>query len=322
MKICDLCPRHCAIPEGGRGVCRVRMNVNGAIVPVTFGKPCALHVDPMEKKPLFHFHPGEAILSVGTAGCNLTCKNCQNADISQGDPSALNTYDLPPATLPELARREGCSHLAYTYTEPLVGFEYVLACCKEGRAAGLSNVIISAGYINEVPLAQLIPFLDAVNLDIKAFSDDFYRTVCGVTLEPVLAAARQLHRAGVHLEITNLVIPTLNDSDADIKGLCGWIASELGPDIPLHLSRFFPCHRLMDLPPTPTDTLLRACETANDAGLRYVYIGNVGTTDGETTFCPSCDTPLIRRVRYRITENRLSADARCPKCVTPIYGRF
>ena len=322
MKTCDICPRCCTIPEGGRGACRVRMNVNGTIVPVTFGKPCAVHVDPMEKKPLFHFHPGEPILSIGTAGCNLTCKNCQNAEISQGDPSALDTYDLPPEHLPEWARREGCSHVAYTYTEPLVSFEYVLACCKATRAAKLSNVIVTAGYINEEPLAELLPFLDAINLDIKAFSDDFYHKICGTSLQPVLRAARQMHAAGVHLEITNLIIPSLNDSDSDIKGLCDWLVQALGPQIPVHFSRFFPCHRLLGLPPTPTATLLHAREIAKQSGLHYVYIGNVETEDGETTFCPSCNALLIRRTGYRITENHLSSSARCPKCATPIYGRF
>jgi len=291
-------------------------------VSLTFGKPCAVHVDPMEKKPLYHFYPGESILSIGTAGCNLTCKNCQNAEISQGDSAALTTYSLPPDKLPELARREACRHVAYTYTEPLVSYEYMLACCQAARAAGLSNVAVTAGYINEDPLARLLPFLDAVNLDIKAFNDDFYHKICGATLQPVLRAAQQMHAAGVHLEITNLVIPTLNDSDSDIKGLCDWIVQTLGPQIPLHFSRFFPCHHLMDLPSTPRATLLRAREIAVDSGLQYVYLGNIELPEGGTTHCPSCKTPLIRRSGYRITENRVGADARCPECKTPIYGRF
>ena len=322
MKTCDICPRCCAIPEGGRGACRVRMNVNGTIVPVTFGKPCAVHVDPMEKKPLFHFHPGEPILSIGTAGCNLTCKNCQNAEISQGDPSALDTYDLPPEHLPEWARREGCNHVAYTYTEPLVSYEYTLDCCKAMRTAKLSNVIVTAGYIKEEPLAELVPFLDAVNLDIKAFSDDFYQKICGATLQPVLRAARQMHAAGVHLEITNLIIPTLNDSDSDIKGLCDWMVQTLGPQIPMHFSRFFPSHHMMDFQPTPRETLLRAREVATASGLQYVYLGNIELPEGGTTYCPSCKIPLIRRHGYKIIENRVGAGARCPDCKTPIYGRF
>ena len=322
MKTCDLCPRRCALLEGGRGVCRIRMNAGGTVVATTFGKPCAVHVDPMEKKPLFHFHPGESILSIGTAGCNLTCKNCQNAEISQGDPSELHTYSLPPDKLPELARREGCKHVAYTYTEPLVSYEYMLALCKIARSAGLSNVAVTAGYINEEPLARLLPFLDAVNLDIKAFNDDFYHKICGATLQPVLRAARQMYAAGVHLELTNLVIPTLNDSDTDIKKLCDWIVQTLGPQVPMHFSRFFPCHHLKDLPPTPKATLLRAREIAVASGLQYVYLGNIELPEGGTTYCPSCKTPLIRRSGYTITENLLSSAARCPKCSTSIYGRF
>jgi pyruvate formate lyase activating enzyme len=278
-------------------------------------------MDPMEKKPLYHFYPGASIFSIGTAGCNLTCKNCQNAAISQGDSSELTTYDLPPEKLPAWAK-EACRHVAYTYTEPLVSFEYVLACCKATRAAKLSNVIVTAGYINEEPLTRLLPFLDAVNLDIKAFSDDFYHKVCGATLQPVLRTARQIHAAGVHLEITNLVIPTLNDSDSDIKGLCDWIVQTLGPQIPVHFSRFFPSHHLMDLPSTPRATLLRAREIAVASGLQYVYLGNIELPEGGTTYCPSCKIPLIRRHVYRIMENHLSSSARCQKCATPIYGRF
>ena len=322
MKICDLCPRRCAIQVGKYGACRVRMNVEGTIRPVTFGKPCAVHVDPMEKKPLFHFHPGEKILSIGTAGCNLTCLNCQNADISQGDPSSFETYDLPPEKLLEWARRENCHHVAYTYTEPLVSYEYTLACCQAARKAGLKNVIVTAGYINEEPLAKLIPFLDGVNLDIKAFSDDFYRKVCGATLSPVLNAARQLAAAGVHLEITNLLIPTLNDKKENIQQLCEWIAQSLNPNIPLHFSRFFPRHRMMDLPPTPCETLMGARELAKACGLHHVYIGNMDAPEGEATFCPTCQAVLIQRAGYTIIRNRLDATARCPSCGTKIYGRF
>jgi pyruvate formate lyase activating enzyme len=322
MKTCDLCPRGCAIQEGKYGACRVRKNVDGVIRPVTFGKPCAVHVDPMEKKPLFHFHPGEKILSIGTAGCNLSCLNCQNAEISQGDPFSLDTYALPPEKLPEWAHGEDCRHVAYTYTEPLVSYEYTLACCQEARKAGLSNVIVTAGYINEEPLAKLIPFLDGVNLDIKAFSDDFYRKICRATLAPVLRSAKQLAAAGVHLEITNLLIPTLNDSKEQIQQLCEWILQTLGPEIPLHFSRFFPRHRLMDLPPTSCATLVQAREQAKAIGLHHVYIGNMETPDGETTFCPACQAVLIQRAGYTIVRNRLNATARCPSCGTKIYGRF
>lgn len=322
MKTCTLCPRHCKIPEGGRGACHVRANKGDTIVLLTYGKPCAVHVDPMEKKPLFHFHPGEPIFSIGTAGCNLTCKNCQNAEISQADPETLTAYDLLPDAVPAAAKQESCRHVAYTYTEPLVSYEYTLDCCKAARKAGLTNVLVTAGYINKEPLAQLIPFVDAVNLDIKAFSDDFYKKVCGGKLAPVLNTALQLSAAGVHLEVTNLLIPSLNDSDEQVKSLCDWIVKELGPDVPLHLSRFFPRYRMLDVPATPRATLLWARECAIESGLHHVYIGNADSPDGATTFCSSCNAVLIRRTGYVILANRLDASGRCPACATPLYGRF
>jgi len=276
----------------------------------------------MEKKPLFHFYPGQPIFSIGTAGCNLHCRNCQNAELSQGDPERLLTYELPPDDLPARAAHQACRHVAYTYAEPLVSHEYTLACCQAAHAAGLTNVLVTAGYINEAPLAALLPFVDAANLDIKAFSDSFYREVCDATLAPVLRTAVQMHRVGVHLELTNLVIPTLNDHDDHFLHLCRWIIAHLGPSIPLHFSRFFPCHRMKPFPATPVETLLRARECAKRTGLHHVYIGNVDVPDGGTTFCSGCGRPLIRRIQYDVRENRLCADARCPDCGTRLYGHY
>ena len=320
MKACDICPRRCAIPVGGRGACRVRMNADGTIVSTTFGKPCAVHVDPMEKKPLFHFYPGETILSIGTAGCNLTCKNCQNAEISQREPSELHTYSLPPDKLPELARREGCKHVAYTYTEPLVTYEYTLDCCKAAHGAGMRNVLVTAGYINEEPLRALLPFVDAANVDIKAFSNDFYRDVCSATLEPVLRTVLLMKKAGVHVEITNLVVPTLNDSDDVLGKLCDWMRDYAGVEMPLHFSRFFPLFHMTHLPQTPIETMLHARDMARQAGLKHVYVGNAEVADGENTFCAGCGERLVVRQRYVIRENRVTASGACPSCGKRVYG--
>lgn len=317
---CTICPKRCRVPAGHSGECRVRMNVDGTLVASTFARPCAVHVDPMEKKPLFHFFPGESILSIGTAGCNLHCKNCQNAEISQGNPEDVPSYELQPADVPALAKRHGCRHVAYTYTEPLVSYEYALACCQAARSAGLSNVLVTAGYINEEPLRALLPHVDAANVDIKAFSDTFYREVCSATLEPVLRAVLLMKKAGVHVEITNLVIPTLNDADELFEKLCAWLRDQAGDETPLHFSRFFPQFRMTHLPPTPVETLLRAREIARKAGLKHVYVGNAEVEDGETTRCAGCGARLVVRQRYVIAENRITKSGTCPECGRRVGG--
>ncbi len=318
--LCGLCPKGCRIPPGHSGECRVRINLDGKLQAVTYGRPCAVHVDPMEKKPLFHFFPGASILSLGSAGCNFHCKYCQNADISQGNPEDIPAYELPPSALPALAEKHGCRHVAYTYNEPLVEYEYVRDCCLAAHGAGLRNVLVSNGYINEKPLAALAPHLDAANIDIKGFSDAFYRDVCDGTLEPVLRTAVQLKEAGVHVEITNLVIPTLNDTDAMLDDLCVWMRDHAGNEMPLHFSRFFPRFRMTHLPPTPVETLLRARERARRTGLKHIYVGNAEVQDGENTFCAGCGKRLVVRQRYVVTENRVTAAGACPDCGKRIYG--
>ncbi len=317
---CGICPKACRIPPGFSGECRVRINVAGTLHAATYGRPCAVHVDPIEKKPLFHYFPGQPILSLGTSGCNLHCKNCQNAELSQGDPEELRSYDLPPEALPALARKHTCAHVAYTYNEPIVSYEYTRDCCQTVHQAGLRNVLVTAGYINEKPLAALLPHVDAANVDIKGFSDQFYREVCDASLTPVLRSVVMMHQAGVHLEITNLVIPTLNESDEMLEGLCGWLMEHLGSDVPLHFSRFFPSFKMKHLPPTPVATLLRARELAQKAGLRYVYIGNVEMPDGEDTRCPKCHQVIIQRQRYVVLANRITANGLCETCGEKIYG--
>ncbi len=318
--VCSVCPKRCRIPPGASGACRARINLDGRLVAATFARPCAVHVDPMEKKPLFHFFPGSPILSIGAAGCNLHCKNCQNAEISQGNPEEVPSFELQPCDVPALARRHGCGHVAYTYTEPLVSYEYTRACCAAAREAGLRNVLVTAGYINEAPLRELLPLVDAANVDIKAFSDAFYREVCEATLEPVLRTVLTLLGAGVHVEVTHLVIPTLNDTDEQFSALSGWLRERAGAEVPLHVSRFFPQYRMAHLPPTPVATLLRARELARAAGLKHVYVGNAEAPDGETTCCAGCGARVVQRRRYTVTENRLGASGLCPACGRRAYG--
>jgi pyruvate formate lyase activating enzyme len=296
------------------------MNIDGRLVAATYARPCAVHVDPMEKKPLFHFFPGAPILSVGSAGCNLHCQNCQNADISQGNPEDITAYDLPPDQVPALAKKHGCRHVAYTYNEPLVNYEYTRDCCIAAHGAGLRNVLVTAGYANEKPLAALLPHVDAANVDIKGFSETFYREICDGALAPVLRSVLQMRDAGVHVEVTNLVIPALNDGDAMVDGLCAWLREQAGAEIPLHVSRFFPSFRMTHLPPTPVATLLRVRERAQRAGLKHVYVGNAEVQDGDDTFCAGCGGRLIARQRYVVTANRVTAGGACPDCGKDVYG--
>lgn len=316
---CELCPKGCVIAPGHSGDCRIRVNLDGRLCAVTYGYPIAIHVDPMEKKPLFHFLPGTPILSLATVGCNLHCKNCQNWEISQRNPEDSEAVYLPPQDLPALARRAGCTSVAYTYTEPLAYYEYTLDSCRACREAGLRNVLVTAGYINPGPLRELCRFVDAANIDLKAMSDAFYRNVCAGTLAPVLNTLMLSKSLGVFVEVTNLVIPTLNDADEDLRSLARWVKENLGAETPLHFSRFFPHYQMRHLPPTPTATLLRAREIALAEGMKHVYVGNVPTGEGETTFCAHCGRAVIERSRYVILANRLK-DGRCPYCGRETYG--
>jgi pyruvate formate lyase activating enzyme len=316
---CELCPKGCLIRPGQSGECRVRVNREGRLLAVTYGYPCAVHVDPVEKKPLFHFLPGSGILSLATVGCNLHCKNCQNWEISQANPEDVPAEELAPDEIAGLARQAGCPSIAYTYTEPLVYYEYTLDSCRRTREEGLRNVLVTAGYINEAPWRKLCQYVDAANIDLKALSDRFYRDICGATLKPVLRALMLAKAWGVHVEVTNLLIPTLNDSDAMLRDVCRWIAENLGRETPLHFSRFFPQYQMQNLPPTPAATLDRAREIARSEGLQFVYIGNLLHPDAENTLCPGCGRLLIARYRYTIRENCLVGN-RCPGCQREIYG--
>ena len=272
---CMLCPHHCRIANGRTGICRSRRNQNGVLVNEVYGKPCSLAIDPIEKKPLYHFHPGTTCLSIACTGCNFRCMNCQNHDISQVAPSDVRHYDLTPEQVVDLCLQHRCPGIAYTYTEPLTYLEYVTDCARLAREAGLWNILVSAGYVCQEPLTDLLPFLDAANIDLKSFSDDIYQRISGGHLQPVLDTILAMRDAGVWIELTNLIIPTVNDDMQMIREMCRWIADNGLADHPLHFSRFFPRYKMQHLTPTPLHTLKEARQVALDEGLKYVYLGNV-----------------------------------------------
>jgi pyruvate formate lyase activating enzyme len=316
---CELCPRRCRVPRGKRGFCRVRENRGGQYYSLVYGNPCALHPDPIEKKPFFHVLPGTRAYSVATAGCNFHCKFCQNWEISQAAPEDLFNYEVSPEVLVQRAREAGAHSVAYTYVEPTVFCEYMLDAAQAARKAGLLNVCHSNGFINPEPLAALGRVLDAANIDLKGFTQAFYRDLCEGELPPVLATLRALKRAGVHLEVTNLVIPTLNDDLARIREMCLWVKRELGPETPLHFSRFYPLYKLKNLPPTPVAILEQARAAALSIGLEYVYIGNIPGHEGENTFCPRCKRVLIERSGFMVRGVHLKG-GKCGACGRPVPG--
>lgn len=316
---CELCPKGCVIAPGQSGECRIRVNLDGKLLAVTYGHPCSVNVDPVEKKPVFHFLPGTRILSLATVGCNLHCKNCQNWEISQENPENYIAHRLPPGAISRYARQEGCPSVAYTYSEPLAYYEYTLDGCVAAREAGLKNVLVTAGYINREPMERLCRYVDAANIDLKAFSEEFYRDICDATLRPVLNTLVLAKSMGVMVEVTNLIIPTLNDADDQIRPLCRWIVRNLGRETPIHFSRFFPRYRMRNLPATPAATLDRARAIAIAEGLYHVYIGNILRPDAENTTCHACKALLVERRRYTILQNRIDS-GRCPECRTEVYG--
>lgn len=316
---CLLCPHRCRIPEGKRGFCQVRLNKGGKLFTITYGCPCAVHIDPVEKKPLFHVLPGSAVFSIASAGCNLKCKFCQNWTISQTTPEHTYNYNLPPEEVVAAAKRKRCPSIAYTYTEPTSFYEYMLDTAKAARKQGVLNLFHSCGYINPEPLRELSQYLDAGNVDLKGFSEDFYQKTCSAELQPVLETLKILKEEGVWIEITNLVIPTLNDESELIKKMCLWIRDNLGEDVPLHFSRFHPDYKMRNLPPTPLETLEHAHRMAKEAGLKYVYIGNVPGHPAENTYCPKCGKILIERRGYTILQNNIK-EGECKFCREPIAG--
>ncbi len=319
---CQICPKLCQIAPDQSGECRIRVNLDGTLRAVTWGFPSAVHVDPIEKKPLFHFMPGTKIFSIATAGCNLHCRNCQNWQLSQGNPEAMDTWQMPPTDVVEIAKLRGCPSIAYTYSDPIVYFEYALDTARAAREQGLFNVLVTAGYANVEPARQLLAASDAANVDLKFFDDHLYRDICDASLAPVLRFISLAKEMGVVLELTHLVIPTLNDDDAVFTRMCRWIIRDLGPETPLHLSRFSPRHKLQNLPPTPVSTLTRLRQLARAEGLHHVYVGNVPGSDGEHTICPNDGTLLVTRRGYVVGRNVLDAQGRCPKCQQAPYGHW
>ena len=316
---CNLCPHGCFIAEGERGHCRVRENRGGRLFSVAYGNPCAVHVDPIEKKPFYHFLPTAGAFSIATAGCNLRCLYCQNWQISQFPPEETENVDLPPEAVVRYARQAKAPVIAYTYSEPTIFYEYMLATARLAREAGLLNVVISAGFINPEPLRELCAAVDAIKIDLKGYDEAFYREVCGAELGPVLEAIRTVYESGTHLEIVNLVVPTLNDRMDQLRALARWVARELSPDIPLHFSRFYPQYKLMNLPPTPVESLEQAREIALEEGMRFVYVGNVPGHPGNNTYCPNCGRAIIVRQGFAVVEYHLQG-GHCAYCGEEIPG--
>ena len=272
---CQLCPHHCRIEEGKTGLCRSRRNERGVLVSEVYAKPCSLAIDPVEKKPLYHFHPGTMCLSLACTGCNFRCLNCQNHEISQVSPADVDHYELSPSEVVSLCRKHHCPGIAYTYTEPLTYLEYIIDTARLAHEAGLWNILVTAGYVCQEPLADLLPYLDAANVDLKSFSDEIYQRVSGGRLQPVLDTILAMKRAGVWVEITNLIIPGVNDDLAMIRRMCRWLVANGLAEAPLHFSRFFPRFKMQDLPPTPLQTLKAARQVAEEEGVQHVYLGNV-----------------------------------------------
>ncbi len=316
---CDLCPHQCEVDDGDRGQCEVRQNIGGEYVSLVYGNPCAVHVDPIEKKPFFHVLPASASFSIATAGCNFSCKFCQNWEISQTTPDDAYNYDLPPEKVVALARQYNCKSIASTYVEPTIFMEYMLDVGRLARQQGVMNVMHSNGFVNEKPLADLCQHLDAACIDLKSIEDDYYRDICGGRVNPVLETLKRLKAHGVHTEIVNLVVPTKNDGEKQVTALCEWIKDALGPDVPVHFSRFHPTYQLKSLPPTPAATLDAARNTALKVGLQYVYLGNVPGHEGENTFCPACGKRIIQRRGYRVGEVDMK-DGACRFCGHPVPG--
>jgi len=318
---CKLCPFRCFLPEGARGICRVRMNVGGRLKTLVYAQPVSVHIDPIEKKPIYHMLPGSSIFSIATVGCNLRCSFCQNWEISQSFPEQAKGSDqlLTPEQVVDAAIKSNCNSIAYTYAEPTVFYEYVLDTAKLAKQKGLRNVMVSAGYINPEPLRKLAPYFDVIKIDLKGFNKDFYRKVVGGNLEYVLATLKELKKLGVLTEIVNLVVPSLNDNMGEISRMCEWIYINLGPDTPLFFSRFSPQYKLGNLPATPVETLEQARSIALKAGLKFVYIGNVSGHQGENTYCPRCGKVLIHRYGYAILENNIRNGV-CVFCGEKIPG--
>jgi pyruvate formate lyase activating enzyme len=317
---CHLCAHHCVIARGKRGICGVRENRGGILCTLVYGRTIAENIDPIEKKPLFNFLPGSKSFSIATAGCNFRCLHCQNHDISQmpRNRDVIMGRNLSPDDIVSLAKQNGCESISYTYTEPTIYYEYACDTAKRASAEGLKNVFVTNGYITEEPLRAISPYLDAANIDLKSFTEGFYKKICGAKLQPVLDAIKLYRDLNIWIEITTLIIPTHNDSTPELEQIASFI-KDLGTDIPWHITAFHPTYRLTDQAPTQVSALMQARDIGIRAGLRYVYVGNVPGERGENTYCYNCGELLIERYGFKIITNSIS-DAQCPKCQAKIDG--
>ena len=308
---CNLCPNNCLLAEGQRGLCKVRQNIGGKLYNLVYGKVVALHLDPIEKKPFFHFLPGSQSYSLATAGCNLTCLYCQNWEIAQNFPEDVRAESISPEQVVAEAKKSGAQSIALTYSEPIAFYEYMLDIAKMARPQGIKVVVVSNGYINEEPLRELLKYIDAIKIDLKGFNEEFYQRIVGGRLAPVLESLKIIKQSGVWLEIVNLLIPGENDSEQEIKAMSQWIKENLGEDVPLHFSRFYPMYKLQNLPPTPEETVKRARRLALEVGLKYVYTGNIDDPESWATYCSKSGRVAIKRIGYFVEENNLINGA-CP----------
>ncbi len=320
---CDLCPRDCRLGDGQRGACFVRMRRGDGMVLTTYGRSSGFCIDPIEKKPLNHFYPGSSVFSFGTAGCNLACRFCQNWDISKSRDMDRLMDSASPAQIAEAAHKAGAKSVAFTYNDPVIFAEYAMDVADACHERGLKTVAVTAGYMHDAPRREFYAKMDAANVDLKAFTEDFYARQTASSLAPVLETLKYLvHDTPVWVEITTLLIPSLNDSDEEIEAMCAWIATQLGTHVPLHFTAFHPDFRMRELPTTPAETLFRARRIGMAAGLRYVYTGNIHDVEGGTTLCRKCGTVLIRRDWHRILEYHLTPGGHCRHCHSEVAGRF
>lgn len=310
---CELCPHFCKIAEGKSGVCNVRKNSKGKLYSLIYGKITSMTPDPIEKKPLFHFHPGTSVLSFGTVGCNYSCPFCQNYSISQAKPEDSYLRDLKPESVVPAVKKSGCAGVAWTYNEPTIWHEFTYDCSKLVKKAGYYSVYVTNGYFNEEPLREISPYLDAMNVDLKSMREDFYQKFCKAKVQPVLDTIVLGKELGIHMELTNLVIPGENDRKEDFEDLINWVVENVGLDVAMHFSRFHPDYKMLDRPRTPIKTLELAYKTARDAGLKYVYVGNVPNNERESTYCPNCGKMVIERWGFSVSKSNLDRD-KCKKC--------
>jgi pyruvate formate lyase activating enzyme len=317
--MCRICPNECVLKEGETSKCNNRIVHDSKLYTMAYGNPCTVNIDPVEKKPLYHFLPGSKAFSIATAGCNLVCLNCQNWQISQTSPDKTRNFDLMPQQVVDECIKNNCTSIAYTYSEPVTFFEYVFDTASIARKAGIKNIFKSNGYINPEPLKKLCSVIDAANIDLKAFTESTYLKLTGGKMQPVLDALKVLKDQGVWLEITNLIVPDWTDNESDIREMCRWLSDNGFKNTPLHLSRFYPLHKLEQLPPTPVEVLKAAYKIASDEGLKYVYTGNVPGDEISDTKCPSCGRTVVVRQGYRISTNTI-INGKCSKCGNMVDG--